>query len=447
MNTVGTYLKKEREANKISLREVARLTKISPIYLKHIEKNEFKKIPQGPYIKGYIASYSSVIGCDANEIIGLYESENRKQTQAEAIQPATASNDSGRHSADKHQKKKRKQTSSLWPGNLRSWFSTLVTFVLAKGTSFKAAKKPIASTDASKQEKSVPSLKNDLHVKQSGFIGALNSRSTVRRIWVYSCIAISGACILMLAGVGFYHLFLYEPNSFKTAEAEKLPDKVEAPLPSVGFEPLTVFPQSSNESAIADTKESHANRKVPSDPDKTGTGRSGKKKKVKISTSTSEPTIHTGMPSSNASSTTKIDASNRDTADTESTVPLGRHPFIDDPSPKPTMVDTPLRVLKATICRAVEDLMPVGVDRFFPISAGKIYVWTEIEAKQVPSKIHHIYYFSGEKISDVSLDVRSTRWRTWSFKTIANRRYRGEWRVDIVTSEGNILRQLYFEVK
>ncbi len=91
--------------------------------------------------------------------------------------------------------------------------------------------------------------------------------------------------------------------------------------------------------------------------------------------------------------------------------------------------------------------MPVGVDRFFPISAGKIYVWTEIEAKQVPSKIHHIYYFGGEKISDVSLDVRSTRWRTWSFKTIANRRYRGEWRVDITTSEGNILRQLYFEVK
>lgn len=425
MNTVGTYLKKEREANNISLREVARRTKISPVYLEHIEKNEFKKIPQGPYIKGYIASYSSVIGCDADELIGLYESENRNQTQAEAIQPATVSIDGGKHSADKSKKKKRKQTCSLWLGKLRSWFSTFASIVEVEGTSFKGAKKLIGSVDSPKQDKCSSSRQNDLRVKQSGFIGTLHRRSTVRKICVYSCMALSGACVLILAGVGFYHLFLYEPHSFKSAETEKSFAKVEAPLPSVGFEPSIMLSESAKPEA----------------------GRSGKKNNVEITSSTFGPAIQTGIPSSDASSTIKIDASNRDTADTESAVPPGRPRSIDDPSPKPTIVEAPLRVLKATICRAVENLMPVGVDRSFPISAGKIYVWTEIEAKEVPSKIHHIYYFGGEKISDVSLDVRSNRWRTWSFKTIANRRYRGEWRVDIVTSGGNILRQLYFEVK
>ena len=447
MNTVGTFLKKERKAHNISLMEVARLTKISPIYLKHIEKNEFKKIPQGPYIKGYIASYSSVIGCDADELIGLYESETRKQTQTEAIQTATASIDGGKHSADKSQKEKRKQTSSLWLGKLSSWFNTLVSFVLVNGISFRAVKEPFGSIDSSKQNKSVSSRQNDLGVKQFGFIGALHRRSTVRRIWVYSFIAIMGACFLILPIVGFYHLFIYEPNSSKIAEAEKSPNKVEASLPSVGSEPLTVFSQSLDESTTADTTDSHLNENVLSEPAKPDAGRSGKKKNVEISSSPSGPAIKTGMPSSDVSATTKIDASNRDTTDTEGTVQLGRRPFTDEPPPKPIIANAPLKVLKATTCRGVENRMPIGVDRSFPISAGKIYVWTEIEAKQVPLKIHHIYHFKGKKVSDVALDVRSTRWRTWSFKTIANHRYRGEWRVDIVTSEGSILRQLYFEVK
>jgi hypothetical protein len=121
--------------------------------------------------------------------------------------------------------------------------------------------------------------------------------------------------------------------------------------------------------------------------------------------------------------------------------------FKSDPPPKPTNVDASLKVSKAAVCRAIENRMPAGVDQSFTTSDGKIYVWTNIEAKQVPLKIRHIYYFGGKKISDVSLDVRSSNWRTWSSKTIDNRRYRGEWRVDIATSKGEVLRRLYYEVK
>ncbi len=184
-----------------------------------------------------------------------------------------------------------------------------------------------------------------------------------------------------------------------------------------------------------------------SKPPKPDAALSGTRKKAEITSGTSSPTIPVNAPSYDASSATKQDALNRDTADKEkSAVQSDRRPLISDPSSTPSIVEASLRVSKASICRAVENRMPVGVDRFFHTSAGKIYVWTEIMAKHVPSKIHHIYFFGGEKISDVSLDVRSAHWRTWSSKTIANRRYRGEWRVDIATSDGNILRQLYFEV-
>jgi hypothetical protein len=74
-------------------------------------------------------------------------------------------------------------------------------------------------------------------------------------------------------------------------------------------------------------------------------------------------------------------------------------------------------------------------------------VWSAIEVQQVPSEIRHIYYFKDRVISDVSLDVRSPYWRTWSYKIIAKERYRGEWRVDITSADGEVLRRLYFEIK
>ncbi len=76
METVGAYLKKEREAKNISLQEVSRLTKISEIYLDCLEKDEYEKLPKGPFVKGYISSYSKSIGCKVYEAIILYNANN-----------------------------------------------------------------------------------------------------------------------------------------------------------------------------------------------------------------------------------------------------------------------------------------------------------------------------------------------------------------------------------
>ena len=93
METVGVYLKKERESKNLSLREVARLTKISELYLDCIEKDDYEKIPKGPYVKGYISSYSRVIGVDTQQALALYDSANEKKEQSDApqvdIAPAT----------------------------------------------------------------------------------------------------------------------------------------------------------------------------------------------------------------------------------------------------------------------------------------------------------------------------------------------------------------------
>jgi hypothetical protein len=117
------------------------------------------------------------------------------------------------------------------------------------------------------------------------------------------------------------------------------------------------------------------------------------------------------------------------------------------PSSESTTAEAELKVLQATVCAEIKNRMPAGVDTSFPTSAQRVFVWSKIHAQQIPSKIRHIYYFDGQKISEVTLDVRSTYWRTWSSKDISNNRYQGEWRVDITSADRKVLRRLYFEVK
>jgi hypothetical protein len=127
--------------------------------------------------------------------------------------------------------------------------------------------------------------------------------------------------------------------------------------------------------------------------------------------------------------------------------PTGQSEIAADPPPDATTASSNLSVMQASICSDIKNRMPAGVDTAFSSSVQRVYVWSQIEAKQIPSTIRHIYYFKGQKISDVSLNVPAPYWRTWSFKGMANDRYRGEWRVDIASAGGTVLRRLYFEVK
>jgi hypothetical protein len=115
-------------------------------------------------------------------------------------------------------------------------------------------------------------------------------------------------------------------------------------------------------------------------------------------------------------------------------------------STPPAVPATHLKVSKAAVCSDIEHHMPVDVAGTFPASVERIYVWNQVETDRYPTTIRHIYYFEGRKVSDVTLKIRSPSWRTWSFKSIADDRYRGDWRVDITTPDGTVLRRLFFKV-
>ncbi len=67
--TVGEYLKKERELRQITLEEISEGTKISVARLKLIEENRFDDLPAEVFVRGFIRNYAEYIGIDPEEAI------------------------------------------------------------------------------------------------------------------------------------------------------------------------------------------------------------------------------------------------------------------------------------------------------------------------------------------------------------------------------------------
>jgi len=70
--TLGEKLRQAREERGISISEVAEQTRISPLYLKSIESDDYKPLPGGIFNKGFLRSYARYIGFDENEALSEY---------------------------------------------------------------------------------------------------------------------------------------------------------------------------------------------------------------------------------------------------------------------------------------------------------------------------------------------------------------------------------------
>jgi len=67
--SLGRYLKRERELRNISLREVSKNTKVKEHLLKAIEEDQYTSLPSSTYVKGFLLSYAKYIGLDPNDVL------------------------------------------------------------------------------------------------------------------------------------------------------------------------------------------------------------------------------------------------------------------------------------------------------------------------------------------------------------------------------------------
>jgi cytoskeleton protein RodZ len=67
--SLGKYLKKERELRNISLRDVARNTRVREPFIQALEEDRLDRLPPPTIVKGFLQSYAKYVGLDPNAVL------------------------------------------------------------------------------------------------------------------------------------------------------------------------------------------------------------------------------------------------------------------------------------------------------------------------------------------------------------------------------------------
>jgi curved DNA-binding protein CbpA len=68
----GVFLKKIREYKNVSVQRMAEMTRISKTYIKHIEEDDFEKLPADVYTRGFIYQYAKCLKLNPDLVASSY---------------------------------------------------------------------------------------------------------------------------------------------------------------------------------------------------------------------------------------------------------------------------------------------------------------------------------------------------------------------------------------
>ena len=82
-SSFGTWLRRQREAREICLREIAERTKISMRYLQAMEEDRFEILPAPVFAKGFLREYARYVGLSPDDVVNHYLSVQQPQASVE----------------------------------------------------------------------------------------------------------------------------------------------------------------------------------------------------------------------------------------------------------------------------------------------------------------------------------------------------------------------------
>ncbi len=96
METIGSYLRQQRERAGVSLEQVSKTTKIRGALLTSLEADRFDDLPGGVFVRGFVRAYSDAIGMRPDRAMELLDGQV-EPTPAEATyaSPLDGQDDSG----------------------------------------------------------------------------------------------------------------------------------------------------------------------------------------------------------------------------------------------------------------------------------------------------------------------------------------------------------------
>lgn len=105
-----------------------------------------------------------------------------------------------------------------------------------------------------------------------------------------------------------------------------------------------------------------------------------------------------------------------------------------------------VKVDSIVICTSVENRQPIGTDSVFSSDVGKLYCFTKLSSETDTSEISHVWFYNDKQMAKINLPMNAKSWHTWSAKTIMPA-WKGDWRVEIQDSEGNVISKISFRLK
>jgi hypothetical protein len=109
--------------------------------------------------------------------------------------------------------------------------------------------------------------------------------------------------------------------------------------------------------------------------------------------------------------------------------------------------DPDLHIAEMAVTTKIFKGNPVdSVKRMSSSSVKALYCFTRIDSSiDGETSIKHVWYYDGEKVGEYTLPVKGKSWRTYSKKFIAKGEA-GSWRVEVLNSNGDILKSVAFRM-
>lgn len=103
-------------------------------------------------------------------------------------------------------------------------------------------------------------------------------------------------------------------------------------------------------------------------------------------------------------------------------------------------------IARMEIAGSIENREPAGITVSFPASHEKVWCFVEFQNVSNDTPVNYVWSLDGKEIDKVPQTIKaSSRYRTWSNKTIAGRK--GEWKVDIIDESGAVLKSAAFKIE
>ena len=96
--SIGNFLKRQREHRQMSIAEVSRLTRVPVQTLESIESDHFDDLPGEVFARGFLKSYAQAVGLLPAEVLARYSSSRRVAivTPLPAASPVQAAREGSR---------------------------------------------------------------------------------------------------------------------------------------------------------------------------------------------------------------------------------------------------------------------------------------------------------------------------------------------------------------